>query len=327
MQKPAPSERDRLARLGAGCDLLVFGFWTGKLPDLSRLHFLTVARALPPRSRYVLFTHKATIPAPMSALLDANDIKVVQLRLPRLMREVGAAKLLRRTPLSGWWPALERIAARPGFARRMQWSGHPSEIHGFTPRANFLLGGPPAGRVIVSNYARVLISAIVPEHTLYCDLDFAFTRPLDWIFQHSSFVYRWDRKPYANNALMSVAPGSPVKQGELLRLLLREGSGRSWVLYTNRNCEQCGLEIIPCDRLDPLWSKTGPRGPRYRDFFRSSEHAAADLAFLKDRFDAIHWHNQWQAMPDPGSPYSLWLNELQNAAEPGSGQDRPLLPA
>jgi hypothetical protein len=258
----AHSERDRLAALGAGCDLLVFGFWTGPLPELARLHFLTIARALPPRSRYVLFTYEATISEPMRALLEVNNISVVRFDLPRLMKEVGAAKLLRRTPLSFCWPAVTRIAKRPGFARYMRWSGRRHKIHGFTPRANFLLGGPPTKPVIIANYARVIISTIVPEHTLYCDVDFAFTRPLDWIFQHQSFVYRWERKRYANNALISAVPGSPVKQGALLRRLLKTGSGRSWILFSDRNCERCGLEIISCDRLDPLWSRIGPRGPR-----------------------------------------------------------------
>lgn len=305
----------------------MFGFWTGKLPDLTRLHFLTAARALPPRSRYVLLTHKATIPRPMCEMLAANGISVVRIRLRRLMKEVGAARLLRRTPLSFCWPALRRLAKRPALARYLRWAGRRDRGHGFTPRANLLLGGPPGGRTILSNYVRVIVSTIVPEHTLYCDLDFAFTRPLDWIFRHASFVYRWDLQPYANNALISAAAGSPIKQGALLRRLLREGSGRSWMLFTDRNCEECGLEIIPCDRLDPLWSKTGPRGPHYDDFFKHGGHAAADLAFLKDRFDAIHWHNRWRSTPDPGSPYVLWLDELQNAAAAESGQDRPLLPA
>lgn len=34
------------------------------------------------------------------------------------------------------------------------------------------------------------------------------------------------------------------------------------------------------------------------------------FAFLKDRFDAIHWHNKWNTIPETGSPYDLWLREL-----------------
>ena len=312
-QDHAHSERDRLARLGEGCRLLVFGFWTGELPTLARLHFLTIARALPPESRYVLLTYKATISDEMRALLAASGIAIVPFDLPLLMTEVGAAKLLRTTPLSRFWGTAQRIAARPAFARLLAWCGHVHR-HGFTPRANFLLGGPPATAVVLSNYVRVAISGIVPIHTLYCDLDFAFPRSLDWIFQHRSFAYRWAQRPHANNALISARPDSPIKRGALLDVLLDEGAGRSWILLSEPNCRTCGLEILPCDRLDPLWSKTGPRGPYHRGFFRDGDNAASDLAFLKERFDAIHWHNRWQATPDPGSPYRLWLNELERAA-------------
>ena len=75
--------------------------------------------------------------------------------------------------------------------------------------------------------------------------------------------------------------------------------------------EGYGLLVL----LDPLWSKTGPRGPNYREFLGGGANAASDLAFLKERFDAIHWHNEWQATPDPGSPYRLWLNELERSAD------------
>lgn len=312
-RRPAHSERDRVARLGDGCRLLVFGFWTGELPPLTRLHFLTVAKALPADSRYVLFTHRATIPEPMRALLDATGIEVVPIDAPLLLREVGAAALLRTTPLSRHWETVRRIAERPGYARLFTWCGH-DHAHRFTPRSNFLLGGPPVGVTTLSNYLRVVISTIVPTHTLYCDLDFAFPRALDWIFRHGSFVYRWQRRAYANNALISATADSPVKRGALLDLLVRKGAGRSWVLFSEENCRACGLDILPCDRLDPLWSQGGPRGPKYRTFLKSGGDAAADLAFLQDRFDAIHWHNQWMTSPDSGSPYDLWLRELESDA-------------
>jgi hypothetical protein len=82
------------------------------------------------------------------------------------------------------------------------------------------------------------------------------------------------------------------------------------VLFTETNCRACGLDILPCDRLDPRWSPIGPNGPQYAAFFERDETSAADLAFLKDRFDAIHWHNKWNTIPETGSPYDLWLREL-----------------
>ncbi len=305
----ALTEHDRLARAGAGCRLLVFGFWTGALPEISRLHFITVAKALPPESRYVLFTDQAAISVEMAALLDSNGIEVIEFDLIRLLKELGAGELVRRTPLSFLWPVVDRLARGRRFRWLFSWCGH-RRGRAFTPRANFLLGGPPMTGVILSNYARAAISTIVPEHTLYCDIDVAFPRSLDWIFRHGSFVYRWQRFAYANSALMSATADLPIKRGALMERLVQEGAGRSWILVDERNCAACGLDILPCDRLDPRWSPHGPYGPDYGDFFKCSPSSAAELAFLKEHYDAIHWHNKWQETPDPGSPYALWLSEL-----------------
>src|SRR6185295_13342871 len=214
----APTERDRLARAGAGCRLLVFGFWTGALPEISRLHFITAAKALPPESRYVLFTHEAAISESMRMLLERYGIEIIEFDLMQLLKELGAGALIRETPFSALWPLAHRLAARPHFTRLFSWCGHRRSRR-FTARANFLLGGPPIGGVILSNYARAAISTIVPEHTLYCDIDFAFPRSLDWIFPHGSFVYRWQRFAYANSALMSAAADSPIKRGALMERL------------------------------------------------------------------------------------------------------------
>src|ERR1044071_4856400 len=145
------SHRDRIAQLGAGKRLLVFGFWTGELPEVARLHFLSVARSMPPDSCYVLFTVDAGITPAMADLLDACRITVVELDFPQLMAECGVAGLLRKTMLSRHWPLLERLATRYGLAARLPWLFHtmPKRV---TPRANFLMGGPPLFKILMSDY-------------------------------------------------------------------------------------------------------------------------------------------------------------------------------
>jgi hypothetical protein len=293
-------ERDRIARLGSGQRLLVFGFWRGQLPEVARLHFLTVAKALPPQSRYIVFTFEAVVPPAMQDLLNACGIETFPFDLPRLMAETGTAHLLRRTPFSGCWATLGRLSKRPFYRGLLARCGYVLDGR-FFPRANWLLGGPPTNGVILSNYARVIIGSIVPEHTLYTDIDFAFPRPLDWVFRHESFVYRWERKSYANSALISVTDDSPIKRGALIDLLNREGAGRAPILFSQRNCDAVGLEVLPCDRLDPQWSKIGPNGPGYRRFFNGGDSAEQDLAFLREHFDGIHWHNKWKEVPEAGS--------------------------
>jgi len=303
------TERDRISRTGSGCRLLIFGFWTRKWSDIARLHFLTVAKARPAGSRYVLFTYKAIIPRRARDFLESCGIEVVPFDLMRLMRETGAGIMTRRTPLTRCWGLVQWLARRPRIAPSLSRFGY-GQGRAFAPRANFLFGGPPARPAQLSDYARLVISSIVPEHTLYVDLDFAFPRPLDWIFEHRSFVYRWERHRFANNALMSVTADSPIKRGLLIDFLVRFGTVRHRVLFADAVCDACGLEVLSCDRLDPLWSEIGPHGPRYRGFFNRSESSAEELAFLRHHFDAIHWHNKWGHTPDPGSPYDLWLREL-----------------
>lgn len=308
------SECDRIARLGASHRLLVFSFWTGDLPGLSRLHFLTVAKALPPGSRYVLFAYDARISNSMLALLSRCGVDVVAFDLPQLMRENGVEHLLRQTPLSGWWGSVQRLARRRGLRilswLGFTWLGHYHSVRGFTPRYNIFLGSPPPGAAMLSDYARVLISSIIASHTLYTDIDVAFTRSLNWISEHRSFVYRWERWGFANSALMSVTDDSPVKKGALVNLLKRAGTGKPWIVFSEQNCHKCRIKILPCDRLDPLWSRTRPSGPQFSEFFTRNDDSEQELLLLKNEFDAIHWHNRWSTIPDTGSPYDLWLTEM-----------------
>jgi len=320
----AQSERERIARVGGGCRLLVFGFWTGILPELSRLHFLTVAEALPPDSRYVLFVHQAVVSAEMRALLQARGIEIVEFDLVRLLIELRAGALVRQTLFSRYWPLVHDLGRRRRYARLLSWCGYRRGVPRFTAKANLLLGGPPASGQILANYARVAISTIVPQHTLYTDVDIAFPRALDWVFRYGSFVYRWDRERYANNALISSRADSPVKHGALLELLVQAGAGRSWILYSERNCRKAGLEILPCDRLDPLWSEAKLHGRNFDRFFVRTDTSHEELAALKDRFDAIHWHNRWQETPERGSPCDLWLSEVEGATPARSRQPVPL---
>jgi hypothetical protein len=103
-----PSESERIADLGVGNRLLVFGFWTGKLPEVSRLHFSTVARALPVGSRYILFVYEASISDSMLALLGRCGVEVVAIDLPKRMQDWGL-KHLRQTPFSATWEPVRQV--------------------------------------------------------------------------------------------------------------------------------------------------------------------------------------------------------------------------
>jgi hypothetical protein len=153
----------------------------------------------------------------------------------------------------------------------------------------------------------------VQTDTLYTDLDFAFTRPLDWVYDRNSFVYRWERLSYANSALMFVRNDSPIKGGILMTLLSRLGTARCRVLFQEKNCRVCGLDLLPCDKLDPLWSATNPSAPNFDEFFRHDAESGERLRVLRREFDAIHWHNRWNEAAESGSPYDLWIEELSSS--------------
>jgi hypothetical protein len=302
------SECSRIAELASGYRLLVFSFWTGKLPEISRIHFLTMARALPEDSRYVLFVDKATLSSSMLELLGRCKVDVVAIELPQLLLETGLGKFASKTPLSAKWGSVWRALGDHKHLTKFSRLGHYHPTFRFVPRYNILLGSPPVDATTSANYLRVVVSSIVQTDTLYTDVDFAFSRPLDWIYKHQSFVYSWERRPFANNALMSVRKESPIKTGALIDLLKREGTARSYILFSEANCRACDLEILSCDRLDPRWSATTPMGPRF--FFIGNDQSQETLRILRTEFDAIHWHNRWDEVPDSGSPCDLWLREL-----------------
>ena len=306
-----PSESSRIEELTAGHQLVAFSFWTGELPQISRLHFLTVARALPQGSRYVLFVHKATISPSMLELLGQCMVEVMMIDLPQLMHESGIGKLLRQTPLSAKWGSVQRVLKKRPRLAKLSRLGHYHFVMRFTPRYNILFGAPPLTGPTLSDYVRALVSSLIKTNTLYMDIDFAFPRPLDWIYRHGSFVYDWERRGFANSALMSVRADSPIKTGALIAVLKHEGTGKPWILFSQENCRACGLETLSCDRLDPEWSKTNHL--KIDEFFARRDDSAEILRVLKREFDAIHWHNRWRAVPDPGSPYDLWLRELTSA--------------
>jgi hypothetical protein len=311
------SESKRIAKLASGHRLLVFSFWTGELPEISSLHFLTIARALPQGSRYVLFVHKAALSNSMLELLGRCLVDVVAIDMVQLLRENGVDKVLWRTPFSANWDFIRRnFRDRPRLVK-LSRLGHYHPTLRFIPRYNLLLGGPPVNGATLSDYLRVVVSSVVKTDTLYTDIDFAFPRPLDWIREHGSFVYSWERRGFANSALLSVRKESPIKKGALIELLKRQGTGKPCILFSEENCRACELEILSCDRLDPRWSATNPMGAGF--FFARNENSEETLRVLKTEFDAIHWHNQWKAIPDPGSSYHLWLSEVDRgslAAEP-----------
>jgi hypothetical protein len=272
---------------------------------------LTVAKALPPGSRYVLFVHKATITRKMLELLGQCMVDVVAIDLPQLMHELGIGKLLRQTPLSTKWRFVRRVLKERPRLAKLSGLGHYHPVMRFTPRYNMILGGPPATGVGLSDDVRVLVSSLVKSHSLYMDIDFAFPRSLDWIYQHGSFVYDWEHRGFANSALMSVRADSPIKTGALIEMLKREGTSKPWILFSQENCRACGLEILSCDRLDPEWSKT-KRG-KVNEFFTRRDDSEETFRVLRREFDAVHWHNRWKVVPDPGSPYDLWLRELMSS--------------
>jgi hypothetical protein len=200
----------------------------------------------------------------------------------------------------------------PGWpARLASVTSIPSEA---SPRAtNRLLGAPPLNGVLISNYVRVLVSSLVAGPTLYTDIDFAFSRPLDWVFEKRSFVYRWEHHRFGNAALLFATRDSPIKNGHLLRLVERLGSGRSFIVFSDENCRALGIDILPCDRLDPLWSMRGSFV--LSDFFVAGARSPHLMARFREEFDAVHWHNQWKVQPERGSPYDLWMREVASGNE------------
>lgn len=299
----------------ASPDVVYFGYWSGRLPPVTELHFRSFLHHHP-GARYELWLdadHGSTL-APEVAWIEGHPrIAVRPFSLDALIEkhvsDRPVADFDRFAPLRKLGRMLHRRAA-PQWARRNAWE---HSLFGLTYKhSSMLFNGFSRNKAYRGDLARCLVPLEHYAHpALYSDLDVCFLTDLRLLCDQTPWAYRWEQYAFANSALLYL-PGTRFAEA-----LVREGNQLEnflpWILFADEVCQRLGVRVHPTRLFDPLWD---PASLLYGDparFFGPREHPAVDLHSLAlERHLAIHWHNHWNTTPAPNSIYAGLLKACRH---------------
>jgi hypothetical protein len=298
---------------------VVVSYWSGILPEVSYLHFLSF-RVLNPNTKYVLYLEKdhdlnGTIPPQLSSKLSLLDIDIEVVELTKLMDELGVPSFAVWRENS-FFRIARRVARRFApmlFALGVRKHLFFSSTMGFTLSHKFPFSGFKTNLPYRSDLFRSLIHSRYEEKNfLYVDLDICFIKSCDFKAAPMGTIAQWGTSDFGNSAYLMLPTTASKAKRAILDNLLHGVSALPWILYNQERVTDYGLSIIDCAYLDPAWS---PRSVIYQDsslFFREGDHVQDFLQEVYERCLGVHWHNQWSVRPDTGSPYSLLVSHFEN---------------
>ena len=126
----------------------------------------------------------------------------------------------------------------------------------------------------------------------------------------SSFVYSWPLESLANSALMFISAFAKHAVNVLTSNAIIKGSFRPWCVFTHSMCDAAQVEILPSIFFDPPFSEGNPFHSQASDFFKNLGPEFSLVEALPRSY-AFHWHNQWSASIEAGSPASLLLEDSE----------------
>jgi hypothetical protein len=289
-------------------DVTFFGYWTGKVPPVTDLHFRSFLHHHP-GARYELWLDEddaSSIEAPSLKWLESHPRIVVR----RFSLNALIEKHVSDKPVAAYerFGALRRFAralhrkAAPSWARRKAVD-HP--IFGLTYKhSSSLFLGFNSNKAYRGDLARALIPL---EHydgaCLYVDLDTCFLSDLRELCADTAWTYRWEKFEFANSAILYLPDArwsaALTAKGCALENFL------PWVLFTDPVCKELGIQVHPTRLFDPLWDPASLLYGEPQRFFCARDQLALDLhALTLERHLAIHWHNNWKTTPAATSIYA-----------------------
>lgn len=150
-------------------------------------------------------------------------------------------------------------------------------------------GTPPGTPQHRANHIRAHRLAQEPPGAVWFDLDVLWLRPIGPLLKAypGPWLYAWERQPCPNNAVAASGPGWA---GVIERM---DAANR----YDTRQLPYDGdpsFPVRPCAWFDQGWFDGS-----FKSFFKSGTPTPDPRAF------AHHWHNQWDAAIEQGSPFAL----------------------
>jgi hypothetical protein len=161
----------------------------------------------------------------------------------------------------------------------------------------------PYPMAVYGDLFRCMLCLVDPGDVLYADLDVCFLKDFAPLFDSRDFVYRWERQPYANSAILYSARDGVLKHA-IKDLVRKHDTVLPWYIFSLNEPQLEGLRILPCEWFDPLW--TNEASVTFSDFFEGKDIAAA----IGDAY-CHHWHNQWKALPHERSTYATYLRDFR----------------
>jgi hypothetical protein len=184
---------------------------------------------------------------------------------------------------------------------------HPQQGMKFTSqRVTLPLWGrvkQPYPMYLYGDLFRCMLCARELGDVLYADLDVCFLKDFTPLFESGDFLYRWERQPYANNAILYSAAGGVLAR--VIKDLVRQhATVAPWYLFLLDEPRLAGARILPCEWFDPLWATD--TGLTFDDFFNGT-----DLGQALDNAYCHHWHNHWHIVPQEHSAFTALLHTFR----------------
>lgn len=304
--------------------LHVISYWNGVLPDITELHFRSFLAYHDESVAYCLYLEEgSSISEKMAWLHDEPRIQIRYINLKEALTAVGLDHLLEPTSpraenFRNAWNAVYRrwlkiVGNRVPFAAspRPALLGWRTKPFGYTPRYSRLWNSPIINKAMMGDLFRILYSTILAEDTFYVDLDVAFCVDVRSFIADRSFIYRWQKWPFGNSAVMYVPAGASIKRdGSLVALCRKLGTPLPWVLFSDKYCRQIDMDIADCAKFDPFWVDNPFGVGNFGAFFEALPDSEARARFIQENCWMFHWHNHWSAVRISGSPYDMLLKAL-----------------
>ena len=299
-------------------DLNVASFWSGPLVAVMEVHFRSVLRSLPSEgSRYYLYLDDSAISNIDEFLGNryrwlSNHSQVVirgwnpldALRRLDLPTKVSATARLQNFG----YRALNAVINPQSVAR----SSSLSKGFGWLPDFNHSQGFESSLKVSplpvllskphMSDLFRIDVAQeFAGSNFLYLDVDVAVLKHFSEWPLTSSFVYSWPLESFANSALLFISALDKHALNVLTSNAVIKGSFRPWCVFTHSMCDAAQVEILPSIFFDPPFSEGTPFFNRASRFFKNLGPEFSLTKALPHSY-AFHWHNQWSASIEAGSP-------------------------
>lgn len=293
---------------------VVVSYWSGDLPEVTKLHFISF-RKLNPDVKYVLHLERdsgfeGSLSKPMVDLLHELKIEISSVSLASLMELQGVARFskfrrdklftMSRKIFRRMYPVFYRF---PCTKRRI----FHSKLMGFTAGHTFPLTGYVSDLAYRADLFRSLAHQLFQgSDYLYIDLDVCFIKPLKFESSSAGYCAQWGTDDSGNSAYLMLPQNSPARQ-MILNDLQSGFSALPWVLYSSEQLGRYGISMLPNKVFDPAWDPDSVIHERSDLFFRSGSHVSTFINEIMFDCICVHWHNQWNEIPDLDSPYDRLL--------------------